>query len=136
VQKPIKIGNISVLIPEGTTDVSLERTIESTACHETPNMVESSEEIPTVYSTVTPLQYQIAAVNAETNIGHVKKPWVRKTYFLLFIIFPFFTLLCFWLRFLFFSGGESEWGLLIFFTLIFVPTIGFYLYQWDKNNGF
>jgi len=133
--KIVKIGDIYVSFPEGTTDITFNNGEEKEHHHESVSLIEHYEESPISYDTSIPPQHQFAEVNAETNISKIEKSWVRKSYFLLFIVFPSVIYIYFLIYFLFLNKEGSDLGMVIFFTFIFVPIIGFYLLLWNKDSG-
>jgi hypothetical protein len=83
----IKVGNVYFELPEGTEhvlDPAAQRIIKA----EKPETPEPLEEQTYIYRPNDPFQSAIDEARAIASIGSAHKPWVRKTWFVLFVLGP------------------------------------------------
>jgi hypothetical protein len=129
----IKIGDVYVEIPEG---VSTSRTLGSdpqslvASKADTP---EPMEEQPYVYQPNDPFRHSLDQARAVTSISRSHKPWVQKTWFVLFVIGPLFYAQFF--AFATASYGDGLKGLWAFLTInaFIVPIWLIYFSIWRRN---
>lgn len=130
----MKVGDLTVVLPEDIAGDFDPREPDDVVVCEHPENPDPLDETPDILSTTDPFQYHVAEAQAETNIGNVDKPWVRKTWFFLNIILPSVMLIGFSIYALFFAKESERWVSLGFFLIVCVPIIAFSARLWDKGN--
>jgi hypothetical protein len=129
----IKIGNVYVEVPEGTAaSAKLDappHSYEATKS-DTP---EPMEEQPYLYQPNDPFRASLDQAHAVTSIDSSHKPWVRKTWFALFVVGPLFYAQAF--AFAIAYHGDRSKSLWVFLAInaFILPIWLIYFTIWRRN---
>jgi hypothetical protein len=131
----IKIGNVYVDIPEGTATSArfgLEPQSLVATKSDTP---EPLEEQPYLYQPNDPFRSSLDQVRAVTSISSSHKPWVRKTWFVVFVVVPilFIELFAFAIAYLGDGNKAKALGAFVAINLFTLPICFFYLTVWRRK---
>ena len=86
--KQIKIGNAVFDVPEESSSSITSTGQEKPVQNVKPDTPEPLEEKPYIYRPNDPFQASVDEARAIASISTSHKPWVRKTWFVLFVIGP------------------------------------------------
>lgn len=128
----MKVGNVYVDVPDGSAGPNRIGDNPQTLEAEKPETPEKFENEPYLYQPNDPLRHGIDQVQAISSISAEHKPWVRKTFFIFFVVVPFvfIELGAFTMVKMLPKGG---WSTVLLWNVCLIPFWLFYYIVWRRN---
>ncbi len=129
----IKLGNLYVEVPD---DGSLnEPPIKPASIRaERPPEPEKLDPQPYIYQTNDPFRSSIDRIHALGNLEKVEKPWVRKSFFVLFLVLPFIFGELFAVAAVVNGQGPAAWKVFLFINIFTAVVCTPYFVIWRKAS--
>ena len=128
----IKVGNVYVEMPGGGPQADFLAPSKPLVA-EKPETPEPLDETPYIYRPSDPFQSSIDQAHAVASISTEHKPWVRKTWFVMFIVGPLvwaeFVALAVTLN----EGFAEGWRAFLVMNLVIFPVWFIYYSIWRRK---
>lgn len=126
-----KAGDFYLEVPAGSAISADPAAAQKKA--EKPETPEPLEEPQYIYRPNDPFQSSIDEARAITSISHSHQPWVKKTWYVLFVIGPLVYAELFALSVFLGDGGEYDAGRFVLINMLVLPVWSVYYMIWRKK---
>jgi hypothetical protein len=129
----IKVGNVTFEIPEGTTLAANGVATDTPLKAEKSDIPEPLEQPQYIFRPNDPFGASIDEMKAITSISASHKPWVKKTWFILFVIGPLVCAELFALAGAMSTRNMAPWQAFIITNMLVLPLWLVYYIVWCKQ---
>lgn len=130
-ERSVKVGNVEVVLPNGAeAPLPAPAVIVAEKPEEAPEL----EPQTYIFRTSDPFQYSIDQAKAVASISAAHKPWVRKTWFVLFVVCPILVAQVMALFALLNQyPHELDWTGFLVIEIAFLPILAVYISIWRRK---
>jgi hypothetical protein len=123
----IKVGNVDVVLPKG---LELANTPKIVA--EKPDTSQATAPQEYIFRTSDAFQYHVDQAKAVSNISSRHKPWVKRTWFVLFVVFPVIAFEALSIGILL-GDGTPNWEGFLLMNAVGLPFVAIYMAIWRRK---
>jgi hypothetical protein len=131
----IKAGNFYLELPKGSSLPSVHPSAAAPPVAEKSDRPEALEESQYIYRPNDAFQSSVDEARAIASISASHKPWVRKTWFILFVIGPLVYAELFALALISRGEGVNSWKAFLSANAFIAPVWLLYYALWRKNGN-